>query len=90
MSEETWSDEELAQQIFSTLDSVSIVERIQAIAEADRTEDEVDELARNERHIQLKMAITQFVSGLSVDEKAKIDALKLQYEKVFCRSKKKI
>ena len=43
----------------------------------DRTEDEVDELARNERHIQLKMAITQFVSGLSVDEKAKIDALKL-------------
>jgi len=77
MSEETWSDEELAQQIFSTLDSVSIVERIQAIAEADRTEDEVDELARNERHIQLKTAITQFVSGLSIDEKAKIDALKL-------------
>jgi phosphoribosylcarboxyaminoimidazole (NCAIR) mutase len=77
MSEETWSDEELAQQIFSTLDSVSIVERVRAIAEADRTEDEVDELARNERHIQLKMAITQFVSGLSVDEKAKIDALKL-------------
>jgi phosphoribosylcarboxyaminoimidazole (NCAIR) mutase len=77
MSEETWSDEELAQQIFSTLDSVSIVERVRAIAEADRTEDEVDELARNERHIQLKMAITQFVSSLSVDEKAKIDALKL-------------
>ena len=47
------------------------------IEEADRTDDEVDELARNERHIQLKMAITQFVSGLSVDEKAKIDALKL-------------
>ena len=77
MSEETWSDEELAQQKVATFDSVGIVERIQAIAEADRTEDEVDELARNERHIQLKMAITQFVSGLSIDEKAKIDALKL-------------
>ena len=77
MSEETWSDDELAQQIFSTMDSVGIVETIRAVEEADRTEDQVDELARNERHIQLKMAITQFVSGLSVDEKAKIDALKL-------------
>lgn len=77
MSEETWSADELAQQITATLDSVSIVERIRAVEEADRTEDQVDELARNERHIQLKMAITQFVSGLSIDEKAKIDALRL-------------
>ena len=77
MSEETWSDEELAKQKSATLDSVGIVERIQAIAEADRTEEEVDVLARNSRHIQLKMAITQFVSSLSTDEKAKIDALKL-------------
>ena len=77
MSEETWSADELAQQITATLDSVGIVERIRAVEEADRTEDEGDELARNERPKQLKMAITQFVSGLSVDEKAKIDALKL-------------
>ena len=77
MSEETWSDEELAQQKLATLDSVGIVERIRAIAEADRTDEELDVLARNERHIQLKMAITQFVSSLSIDEKAKIDALKL-------------
>jgi hypothetical protein len=77
MSEETWGADELAQQITATLDSVGIVERIRAVEEANRTEDEVDELARNERHIQLKMAITQFVSGLSVDEKAKIDALRL-------------
>ena len=77
MSEETWSDEELAQQKLATMDSVGIVERIRAVEEADRTEDEVDELSRNERHIQLKMAITQIVSGLSVDEKAKIDALRL-------------
>ena len=71
MSEETWSADELAQQILATMDSVGIVERVRAVEETDRTEDEVDELARNERHIQLKMAITQFVSGLSVDEKAK-------------------
>ena len=77
MSEETWSADELAQQITATLDSVGIVERIRAVEEANRTEDQVDKLARNERHIQLKMAITQFVSGLSVDEKAKIDALRL-------------
>ena len=77
MSEETWSADELAQQITASLDSEGIVEKFRTVEEADRTEDEVDELARNERHIQLKMAITQFVSGLSVDEKAKIDALKL-------------
>jgi len=77
MSEETWSDEELAQQKLSTFDSVSIVETIRAVTEADRTEDEVNTLSRNERHIQRKMAITQFVSGLSIDKKAKVDALRL-------------
>jgi len=77
MSEETWSADELAQHIASTMDSVGIVERIRDVKESDRTDDEKNELDRNERHIQLKMAITQFVSGLSVDEKAKIDALKL-------------
>ena len=77
MSEETWSADELAQQKLATMDSVAIVERVRAVEEADRTDDETAELGRNERHIQLKMAITQFVSGLSVDEKAKIDALRL-------------
>ena len=77
MSEETWSADELAQQKLATMDSVAIVERVRAVTQSDRTDDEKDELARNERHIQLKMAITQFVSGLSVDEKAKIDVLKL-------------
>jgi hypothetical protein len=77
MSEETWSADELAQQKLATMDSVGIVERVRAVKEEDRTDDEKDELARNERHIQLKMGITQFVSSLSTDEKAKIDALKL-------------
>jgi hypothetical protein len=77
MSEETWSADELAQHIAATMDSVSIVEKVRAVEEADRTDDEKGDLDRNERHIQLQMAKTQFVSGLSVDEKAKIDALKL-------------
>ena len=77
MSEETWSADELAQHVAATMDSVGIVEKVRAVEEADRTDDETDELGRNERHIQLQMAKTQFVSGLSVDEKAKIDALKL-------------
>ena len=74
---EEYTDEQIAQDIAATMNSVIIVETVRAVEEADRTEDQVDELARNERHIQLKMAITQFVSGLSVDEKAKIDALRL-------------
>ena len=77
MSEETWSADELAQHIAATIDSGGIVERIRAGEEADRTDDEKGALDRNERHIQLQMAKTQFVSGLTVDEKAKIDALKL-------------
>ena len=31
MSEETWSADELAQQILATMDSVAIVERVRAV-----------------------------------------------------------
>ena len=74
---EEYTDEQVAKDIFATMDSVAIVERVRAVSESDRTEDEVDELFRNERHIVLKMAIEKFVSGLSSDQKAKIDALSL-------------
>ena len=74
---EEYTDEQVAQDIFATMDSVAIVERIRAVEEADRTDDEKDELFRNERHIVLKMAIGKFVEGLSSDQKAKIDALSL-------------
>ena len=56
---EEYTDEQVAQDIFATLDSIGIVERIRLIAESDRTDDEKDNLARNERHIQLKMKITK-------------------------------
>ena len=74
---EEYTDEQVAQDIVATMDSVGIVERVRAVSESDRTKDEVDELFRNERHIVLKMAIEKFVSGLSSDQKAKIDALSL-------------
>ena len=74
---EEYTDEQVAQDIVATMDSVGIVERVRAVKEADRTDDEKDELFRNERHIVLKMAIGKFVEGLSSDQKAKIDALSL-------------
>ena len=74
---EEYTDEQVAQDIVATMDSVSIVERVRAVKEADRTDDQKNELFRNERHIVLKMAIEKFVSGLSSDQKAKIDALSL-------------
>jgi hypothetical protein len=74
---EEYTDEQVAKDIFATMDSVAIVERVRAVSESDRTDDQKDELFRNERHIVLKMAIEKFVSGLSSDQKAKIDALSL-------------
>ena len=59
------------------MESVEIVERVRAIAEADRTDDEKGDLFRNEGHIVIKMAFENFVSALSSDQKAKIDALSL-------------
>ena len=74
---EEYTDEQVAKDIVATMDSVGIVERVRAVKEADRTDDEKDELFRNERHIVLKMAIGKFVEGLSSDQKAKIDELSL-------------
>tara|TARA_Y100001963_G_scaffold35215_1_gene49107 strand:+ start:122 stop:355 length:234 start_codon:yes stop_codon:yes gene_type:complete len=61
----------------ATMESVAIVEKIRAISESDRTDEEKGELFRNEGHIVIKMAWTEFVKALSSDQKAKIDALSL-------------
>ena len=52
---EEYTQEQITQDIFATMDSVGIVETIRQISEDDRTEDDVDSLSRNERHIQLKL-----------------------------------
>ena len=78
MSEEIeYTAEDAARDIPATMESVEIVERVSAIAEADRTEDEKGELFRNEGHIVIKMAFENFVSALSSEQKEKIDALGL-------------
>ena len=74
---EEYTDEQVAQDIFATMDSVGIVERIRQINQSDRTEDDVDSLSRNERHIQLKMAREEFSNGLSESEAERIEALNL-------------
>jgi len=77
MSEEVevYTQEQADRDIFASMDSVNICERIQPITEADRTEDEVGDLFRNERHLALKMQKPLFVSSLSSDQKSRIDAL---------------
>ena len=75
MSEEVYTQEQADKDIFATMDSVDICERVQPITEVDRTEDEVGDLFRNERHIALKMQKPLFVSSLSSDQKSRIDAL---------------
>ena len=75
MSEEVYTQEQADKDIFASMDSVDICERIQAITEADRTEDEVGDLFRNERHLALKMQKPLFASSLSSDQKSRIDAL---------------
>ena len=74
---EEYTDEQVAQDIFATLDSIGIVERVRLIAESDRTSDEKDTLARNERHIQLKMKKDKFVKGLTKTQTDRISALEL-------------
>ena len=74
---EEYTDEQVAQDIFATLDSIGIVERIRLIAESNRTDDEKDNLTRNERHIQLKMKKDKFVKGLTKTQADRISALEL-------------
>ena len=76
MSEELeYTQDQADKDIFASMDSVDICERVQAVAEGERTEDEVGDLFRNERHLSLKMEIPLFVSSLSSDQKSRIDAL---------------
>jgi len=58
-------------------DNILICEAIQAIAEADRTEEQVGDLFRSEGHLRLKMAKSLFVSTLSTDQANRIAALNL-------------
>ena len=71
MSEEI----DYAQHIIAAMDSYNIVVRLKT--QANPTDDQKDELARNERHLWLKMKEEGFVAALSAEQKANIEALNI-------------
>ena len=72
---EEYTDEQVAQDIFATLDSIGIVERVRLIPESDRTDDQKDELSRNERQIQIKMKNAKIVNSVTKHQAEKIKAI---------------
>ena len=71
MSEET----DYTQDVKAAMDSYNIVTSHRT--EANPTEDQLAELARNERHLWLKMKEEGFVAALSAEQKANIEALNI-------------
>ena len=71
MLEET----DYTQHVISAMNSYSIVVSIRT--EANPTDDQKNDLARNERHLWLKMKEEDFVAALSAEQKAKIEALNI-------------
>ena len=71
MSEEI----DYAQHVIAAMDSYNIV--VSHRTEANPTEDQLAELARNERHLWLKMKEEGFVAALSAEQKANIEALNI-------------
>ena len=72
-----YTQEQATIDVAASVDNIVICETIQAIAQNERTEDQVGDLFRSEGHLKLKMAQELFVSTLSSDQKSRIDALKL-------------
>ncbi len=61
--------------INASLSSIAICEELQAIAEADRTEEEIGILLRNKLHLELKMDIPLFVENLTAEQKSAIETI---------------
>jgi len=72
-----YTQEKATADVAASVDNILICEAIQAISEADRTEDQVGDLFRSEGHLRLKMARSLFVSTLSTDQANRIAALNL-------------
>ena len=72
-------DHDYAADVPASMDSYGIVVAMRAVAEADRTEDNynADTLARNERHLAIKMQHSEFVDALTSTQKTNIEALKV-------------
>ena len=72
-----YTQERANRDVLRAEDSILICEQIKLIAEADRTEDQVGDFFRNERHLKIKMAKPLFVSTLSTDQTNRIAALNI-------------
>ena len=79
MAIEAIDNRDYAADVAPAFHSYDIVVAMRAVAEKDRTEDnyDADTLSRNERHLQIKMAIPAFVAELSSEQRAQIEALSL-------------
>ena len=71
MSEEI----DYTQHVIAAMDSYNIV--VSHRSEANLTDDQTAELARNERHLWLNMKEEGFVAALSAEQKANIEALNI-------------
>ena len=72
-----YTQEKANRDVLAAEDSILICEQIKPIAESDRTEDQVGDFFRNERHLKIKMAKSLFVSTLSTDQANRIAALNI-------------
>ena len=68
-------DHDYAADVPASMDSYNIV--VSHRSEANLTDEQKAELARNERHLGLKMAIPEFVAELTAEQKGQIEALKI-------------
>ena len=68
-------DHDYAADVPASMDSYNIV--VSHRSEANLTDEQKDELARNERHLGLKMAIPEFVAELTAEQKGQIEALEI-------------
>ena len=78
MSEETpeiVDDRDYAADVPASMDAYNVVTSIRS--EANPTDEQKENLARNERHLALKMQHSEFVDALTAEQKANIEALKV-------------
>ena len=68
-------DHDYAADVPASMDSYNIVVTLRT--QADPTDDEKATLARNERHLALKMQHSEFVDALTSTQKSNIEALKV-------------
>ena len=54
------STEDVEQDYKACLDSVGVIDRVEAIASADRDEDDIDDVRRNVEHLELYVPLTDW------------------------------